>query len=37
MTPSFAGPAPREARKAGSTQYAISLAVSLKKDVRPKA
>jgi hypothetical protein len=37
MTPSFAGPAPSEARKAGKTQYAISLAVSLKKDVSPKA
>src|ERR1019366_352077 len=37
MIPSCAGPAPSDARKAGSTQYAISLAVSLRNEVRPKA
>src|ERR1700678_1699006 len=36
MIPSCAGPAPSEARNAGSTQYAISLAVSLRNEVRPK-
>ena len=36
ITPSWGGPAPRETRKAGRTQYAISLAVSLKKEVMPK-
>src|ERR1039458_3373995 len=36
MIPSCAGPAPSDARKAGSTQYAISLAVSLRNEVRPK-
>src|SRR5438067_838750 len=37
ITPSVAGPAPMDAKNEGSTQYAISLAVSLKKDVAPKA
>ena len=32
-----ASPAPREIRSAGSTQYAISLAVSFRKEVMPKA
>src|ERR1700736_627344 len=37
MIPNCAGPAPMDARKAGSTQYAISLAVSLRNEVRPNA
>src|SRR5260370_16401053 len=37
INPSCAGPAPREIRNAGSTQYAISEAVSFRKDVMPKA
>src|ERR1019366_1700945 len=37
MIPSCAGPAPSDVRKAGRTQYAISLAVSLRSEVRPKA
>jgi hypothetical protein len=36
MIPSCAGPAPSDAINAGSTQYAISLAVSFRKDVSPK-
>jgi len=36
INPSCAGPAPSETRNAGSTQYAISDAVSFKKDVTPK-
>ena len=37
INPNCAGPAPNEARNAGSTQYAISEAVSFRKDVMPKA
>jgi hypothetical protein len=37
INPNCAGPAPNEARNAGNTQYAISLAVSFRKDVMPKA
>ncbi len=37
INPNCAGPAPSVARKAGNTQYAISVAVSLKKDVVPNA
>jgi hypothetical protein len=36
IKPSCAGPAPNETRNAGKTQYAISEAVSFKKDVMPK-
>src|SRR5208282_3125396 len=36
IIPSCAGPAPSDARKAGRIQYAISLAVSLRNEVRPK-
>ncbi|MGA2004799.1 MAG: hypothetical protein ABSG70_15550 [Terriglobales bacterium] len=36
IMPSCAGPAPIDERKAGNTQYAISLAVSLRNDVKPK-
>src|SRR5580704_6689796 len=37
MTPNCAGPAPIDARNAGRTQYAISLAVSFRNEVAPKA
>src|SRR5713226_7134396 len=37
IIPSCAAPAPSDARKAGMTQYAISLAVSLRNEVRPNA
>src|ERR1700675_2365213 len=37
MIPSCAAPAPMDARKAGRTQYAISLAVSLRNEVKPNA
>jgi len=37
MIPSCAGPAPSDAMNAGKTQYAISLAVSLRNEVSPKA
>jgi hypothetical protein len=36
ISPSLAGPAPMVSRKAGSIQYAISVAVSLQKEVAPK-
>ena len=37
INPNCAGPAPSETRNAGSTQYAISVAVSFSKEVMPKA
>src|SRR5581483_4531740 len=37
MNPSLSGPAPSDNRNAGTTQYAISLPVSLKNEVAPKA
>ncbi len=37
INPNCAGPAPSETRNAGNTQYAISEAVSFKKEVRPNA
>ena len=37
INPNCAGPAPSETRNAGSTQYAISVAVSFRKEVMPKA
>ena len=37
INPNCAGPAPSETRNAGSTQYAISVAVSFRNEVMPKA
>lgn len=36
ITPNCAGPAPSDTKNAGCTQYAISVAVSLKNEVSPK-